>query len=77
MYLSKDVTGALVLCPALSLALRLLGGSSISRRKPVVLLPCTLPRRVARAIAQIFNALNFPLQSSCFTLFDLGGFEFV
>ena len=34
VYVSKDVTGALVLCPALSIALRLLGGFSISGRKP-------------------------------------------
>ena len=37
VYLSKDVTGALVLCPALSLALKLPGGFSIAGRKPIVL----------------------------------------
>ena len=37
VYLSKDVTGALVLCIALSLALRLPGCFSIAGRQPFVL----------------------------------------
>ena len=77
MYLSKDVTGALALCLALSLALSLPGGGSLAVRQPLVLFTvCTnqessQPRGKELLCCQVAEAVSLILDLTCVASFLL------